>query len=126
MRRRRSPSNPSSAGSLSTGRGFLLSAAYVLAMAGAYGVLGIFAAWFGGNLQLYLQTPLAAIYGGASPIKVGLRSGDTSPSERQRQFTSPPHILLTTPESLAILLSQQRWIPALSTVRWIIVDEVPA
>jgi thiol:disulfide interchange protein DsbD len=48
-----------SAGTLSTGRGFLLSAAYVLAMAGAYGVLGIFAAWFGGNLQLYLQTPLA-------------------------------------------------------------------
>ncbi|AWL98655.2 protein-disulfide reductase DsbD [Bradyrhizobium amphicarpaeae] len=48
-----------SAEKLSPGRGFLLSAAYVLAMAGAYGVLGIFAAWFGGNLQAILQTPIA-------------------------------------------------------------------
>jgi thiol:disulfide interchange protein DsbD len=48
-----------SAGRLSPGRGFALSASYVLAMAGAYGVLGIFAAWFGGNLQAALQTPVA-------------------------------------------------------------------
>ena len=48
-----------SAGRLSFGRGFTLSASYVLAMASAYGVLGIFAAWFGGNLQAILQTPLA-------------------------------------------------------------------
>ncbi|WP_210348705.1 protein-disulfide reductase DsbD [Bradyrhizobium sp. CCBAU 53338] len=48
-----------SAEKLSPGRGFLLSATYVLAMAGAYGVLGIFAAWFGGNLQATLQTPVA-------------------------------------------------------------------
>jgi thiol:disulfide interchange protein DsbD len=50
-----------SAEKLSPGRGFALSAAYVLAMAGAYGVLGIFAAWFGGNLQAALQTPLAIV-----------------------------------------------------------------
>src|SRR4029079_18068608 len=48
-----------SAGKLSLARGFALSASYVLAMAGAYGVLGIFAAWFGGNLQAALQTPAA-------------------------------------------------------------------
>jgi thioredoxin:protein disulfide reductase len=48
-----------SAGSLSSGRGFVLSASYVLAMASAYGVLGIFAAWFGGNLQAAMQTPVA-------------------------------------------------------------------
>jgi thiol:disulfide interchange protein DsbD len=48
-----------SAEELSPGRGFFLSASYVLAMAGAYGVLGIFAAWFGGNLQAILQTPAA-------------------------------------------------------------------
>jgi len=48
-----------SAGRLSPARGFVLSTSYVLAMAGAYGVLGIFAAWFGGNLQTSLQTPLA-------------------------------------------------------------------
>lgn len=44
---------------LSMGRGFLLSATYVFAMAAAYGLLGVFAAWFGGNLQIYLQTPIA-------------------------------------------------------------------
>jgi thioredoxin:protein disulfide reductase len=48
-----------SAGRLSLGRGFTLSASYVLAMASAYGVLGVFAAWFGGNLQASLQTPVA-------------------------------------------------------------------
>ena len=48
-----------SAGKLSLGRSFALSASYVLAMASAYGVLGIFVAWFGENLQASLQTPLA-------------------------------------------------------------------
>jgi thiol:disulfide interchange protein DsbD len=48
-----------SAGRLSLARGFALSASYVLAMASAYGVLGVFAAWFGGNLQAALQTPVA-------------------------------------------------------------------
>jgi len=44
---------------LSAGRGFVLSTAYVLAMALAYAVLGIIAAWSGQNLQVALQTPLA-------------------------------------------------------------------
>ena len=57
---------------------------------------------------------------------MGLRTGDTSPSERQKQLTKPPHILLTTPESLCVLLSQAKWLPALATVRWIVVDEIHA
>ena len=76
------------------------------------------------DLEKNLHAPLTAIYGGKSPIKVGLRSGDTTSYERQQQFRTPPHILLTTPESLSILLSQPRWVPALSTVRWVILDEV--
>lgn len=44
---------------LSTRRGFMLSGAYVLAMALAYAVLGIAAAWSGQNLQIVLQTPIA-------------------------------------------------------------------
>jgi thiol:disulfide interchange protein DsbD len=44
---------------LSAGRGFLLSGAYVLAMALAYAALGVVAAWSGQNLQLALQTPVA-------------------------------------------------------------------
>jgi ATP-dependent Lhr-like helicase len=76
------------------------------------------------DLEKNLQSPLRAIYGGKPPIRVGLRSGDTSSYARQQQFLSPPHILLTTPESLSILLSQTRWLAALSTAHWIIVDEV--
>ena len=44
---------------LTTRRGFVLSSAYVLAMAAAFGLLGIFAAWSGQNLQMVLQSPYA-------------------------------------------------------------------
>ncbi|MDB6037318.1 MAG: helicase [Verrucomicrobiales bacterium] len=76
------------------------------------------------DLEKNLQTPLREIYGENPPIRVGLRSGDTTSSERSRQFTKPPHILLTTPESLSLLLSQRRWLPHLKTVRWLIIDEI--
>src|SRR5678816_632529 len=76
------------------------------------------------DLEKNLNEPLRQIFGEKPPIRVGLRSGDTTPAERQRQHTHPPHILLTTPESLALLLSQQKWLPLLSTVRWMIVDEI--
>ncbi|GGD17689.1 protein-disulfide reductase DsbD [Aureimonas glaciei] len=46
---------------LSTGRGFALSAVYVLAMAAAFGLLGVFAAWSGQNLQLALQSRTAIL-----------------------------------------------------------------
>ncbi len=50
-----------SGGGLSVGRSVVLSGTYVLAMAAAYGVLGIFAAWSGENLQAVLQTPWAIL-----------------------------------------------------------------
>src|SRR5688500_2637429 len=80
----------------------------------------------GYDLEHDLNEPLREICGEKPPIRVGLRSGDTTPAERQRQHTRPPHILLTTPESLALLLSQEKWLPHLSTVRWMIVDEIHA
>lgn len=59
------------------GRGFVLSLAYVLAMAAAYGLLGVVAAWTGGNLQLALQTPtalgvMAAVFVGLALSSFGL------------------------------------------------------
>ncbi len=78
------------------------------------------------DLEKNLNEPLRQSYAGAPPIRVGLRTGDTSPAERQKQFTKPPHILLTTPESLCLLLTQRKWLPLLSTVRWVIVDEIHA
>jgi ATP-dependent Lhr-like helicase len=78
------------------------------------------------DLEKNLSGPLREIYGDAPPIRVGLRSGDTEAKEREAQFTHPPHILLTTPESIALLLSQPKWLPHLASVRWVIVDEIHA
>jgi len=78
------------------------------------------------DLEKNLAVPLTEIYGATPSIRVALRTGDTTQAERQKQLTKPPHILLTTPESLALLLSQDKWLPHLGTVRWIIVDEIHA
>ncbi len=80
------------------------------------------------DLEKNLQDPLRDIYGSleASPIRVAMRTGDTPGAARARQKSRPPHILLTTPESLCVLLSQPSWLPLLSTVRWAIVDEIHA
>ncbi|WP_054311721.1 protein-disulfide reductase DsbD, partial [Mesorhizobium sp. 1M-11] len=55
---------------LSMGRGFVLSSAYVLAMAAAYGIVGLVAGWSGANLQTALQTPMALSL--AAAVFVGL------------------------------------------------------
>ena len=78
----------------------------------------------GYDLARNLNGPLQEAYDGTPPIRVGLRSGDTPEDERRHQFTHPPHLLVTTPESLGLLLSQPRWIPQLRQIRWVIVDEV--
>src|SRR5699024_4124169 len=58
-------------------------------------------------------------------VSVAVRSGDTTPSERARQVRNPPDILITTPESLYLLLtSKAREI--LGTVDTVIVDEIHA
>jgi len=57
-------------------------------------------------------------------IRVGLRTGDTTTSERARMLSHPPHILITTPESLAILINSPRFKELLRNARWCIIDEV--
>jgi ATP-dependent helicase Lhr and Lhr-like helicase len=59
-------------------------------------------------------------------IRVAVRSGDTPQSERARMVRRPPHILITTPESLFLVLGSKRLAPALASVRTVIVDEVHA
>ena len=53
-----------------------------------------------------------------------LKTGDTPAAERAKQRRRPPHILVTTPESLTLLLSQPAWRPALARVRFLILDEL--
>ena len=78
------------------------------------------------DLDKNLNGPLHEAYDGKSPIRIARRSGDTETGERRQQFEHPPHILLTTPESLGLLLSQSRWHPHLASVRWVVIDEVHA
>ena len=60
----------------------------------------------------------------AQEIRVGLRTGDTPQSERQKMLRNPPHILITTPESLAIAITSPRFQPIVSEVEYMIVDEL--
>ncbi|MGC9209103.1 MAG: ATP-dependent helicase [Nitrososphaeria archaeon] len=61
-----------------------------------------------------------------SRITVGIRTSDSSSSEKSRQLTSPPAILCTTPESLAIAVTAPKFKENLRTVKWVIVDEIHA
>ncbi|NNE93482.1 MAG: DEAD/DEAH box helicase, partial [Verrucomicrobiales bacterium] len=74
------------------------------------------------DIEKNLQQPLRGL-GLEDTITVGLRTGDTSASERQKQRRKPPHILITTPESLAIVLPQKGYRDALSKCDFVIVDE---
>lgn len=60
------------------------------------------------------------------PVTVGVRTGDTSAHYRRKLRDAPPHLLITTPESLSLLLSQPSWHEHWRTVRHLIVDEVHA
>jgi ATP-dependent Lhr-like helicase len=87
----------------------------------------------GNDIQKNLQQPLqeirerAAADGIALPeIRVLVRSGDTPAGERTLMVRRPPHILITTPESLYILLTAERSRQFLRTVRTVIVDEIHA
>jgi ATP-dependent helicase Lhr and Lhr-like helicase len=70
---------------------------------------------------------LAAESGVDAPrITAAVRTGDTSSSERAAMVRTPPHILVTTPESLYLLLTSDRSRQMLRTVRTVIVDEIHA
>ena len=85
------------------------------------------------DIQKNLQLPLAEMSkmsvaaGEKFPeLRVGLRTGDTPPAERQRMLRHPPHILVTTPESLYLLLCSAKGQVLLGNVKTIIVDEIHA
>jgi ATP-dependent Lhr-like helicase len=59
-------------------------------------------------------------------IRVGLRTGDTTTAERAKMAKKIPHILVTTPESLAIVLTTQKFVDNLRALEFIIVDEIHA
>jgi len=83
----------------------------------------------GNDIEKNLKEPLAEIEeqaGRALGIRVGVRTGDTTQSEKTKMLKHPPHILITTPESLAIMLTSQKFRNHFSNVEWCIVDEIHA
>jgi ATP-dependent Lhr-like helicase len=83
----------------------------------------------GNDVQKNLQAPLDELRGidpSLPEVRVLVRTGDTLPAARTAMRKRPPHILVTTPESLYILLTSESGRAMLRTVRSVIVDEIHA
>ncbi|MCL6500689.1 MAG: ATP-dependent helicase [Candidatus Pacearchaeota archaeon] len=85
------------------------------------------------DILVNLKQPLDEIRGVARKkevkmqnIRVAVRTGDTAVEEKARMLKCPPHILITTPESLAIVLSTKKFVEKLSAVEYVIIDEIHA
>jgi ATP-dependent Lhr-like helicase len=75
------------------------------------------------DVKRNLLTPIEDI---GLPIRVETRSGDTPSDRKKRQRERPPHILLTTPESLSLLLSYPESADLFAGLKRVVIDEVHA
>ena len=85
------------------------------------------------DIEKNLRAPLQGVVGelekrgiDGTILRAAVRTGDTPSNERQKMLRRPPHIVVTTPESLHILLTTVRGREMLGTVRTVIVDEIHA
>ncbi len=85
------------------------------------------------DIERNLHLPLmeireACLEAGIEPpdIRVAVRTGDTTASERAKMMRKPPHILVTTPESLYLLVTSEKGRQRLATTQTVIVDEIHA
>jgi ATP-dependent Lhr-like helicase len=85
------------------------------------------------DIRLNLEAPLEGIREELArlglpdaPIRTAVRTGDTPAAERQQAVRKPPHVFVTTPESLYVLLGSVSGRRMLATVRTVIVDEIHA
>ncbi len=79
------------------------------------------------DIEFNLKKPLEEIEKLANKkfgIRVGIRTGDTTQYEKAKMTKNPPHILITTPESLAIVLTTKKFVEAFQEVEYCIVDEI--
>lgn len=87
-----------------------------------------------GKIKALYITPLRALnrdvfkriikYAELENLTIEIRHGDTSQAARKRITQAPPDILITTPETLVILLTQEKMLDALSELEWVIIDEI--
>ncbi|MQQ09400.1 ligase-associated DNA damage response DEXH box helicase [Epibacterium sp. SM1979] len=75
------------------------------------------------DIKRNLRTPIDEI---SLPIRVEDRTGDTSSARKKRQRADPPHILLTTPESLALLVSYADAARTFKGLKRVVIDEIHA
>ncbi|MBD3209302.1 ATP-dependent helicase, partial [Candidatus Woesearchaeota archaeon] len=86
----------------------------------------------GNDIQRNLLTPLKELQaladkkGQQLDIRVGVRTGDTTPSQKASMLRRPPHILITTPESLGIMITTTKFKQHLALIDWCIIDEIHA
>ena len=81
------------------------------------------------DIQFNLLNPLQEmeeIAGKKLGIRVGVRTGDTTVAEKAKMLKHTPHILITTPESLAIMLNSVKFQEKMKSVSWLIIDEIHA
>ncbi len=88
----------------------------------------------GGGIKVLYVTPLRALnrdildrlawWFSKVDLRIAVRHGDTSKSERRAQAISPPDVMITTPETFQLLLIGRRLRLGLRTVKWVVVDEV--
>src|SRR6188472_3319070 len=74
------------------------------------------------DIERNLRAPLKGI---GADVRVAIRTGDTPQRERQQMLRTPPDILITTPESLYLMLTSRAQ-EFLGSAKWLIVDEVHA
>jgi ATP-dependent Lhr-like helicase len=87
-----------------------------------------------GKVKALYLTPLRALnrdvfrriirYAENDGLTIQIRHGDTPQNIRKKITNSPPDVLITTPETLVILLTQRKMLDALSELEWIVIDEV--
>ncbi len=83
----------------------------------------------GSDIKHNLLRPLEEmeeIAGKKFGIKVSIRTGDTTAYEKQKMLKTVPHILITTPESLALMLASPKFKENIQKVDWVIIDEIHA
>lgn len=86
------------------------------------------------RIRILYITPLRALnrdifhrminYAGKFGLSIGLRHGDTKQYERRKILENPPDILITTPETLAIMISSPKMKTRFEGLEWVIVDEL--
>ena len=86
------------------------------------------------GIRVIYITPLRALnrdvqrrivkYAELEGLKVEVRHGDTSSSAKKKMITNPPDILITTPETLAIILTNEKMLNIMKNLQWVIVDEI--